>query len=105
MAKPISLQSIYFFLSDREILAWRGIGNVLRLLQELGCHDPDRLHHESPSAPQRDAEQKLYWSAYTLDRRWSFGTGLPFAVQDSDIKHRPKFLVREQKALPAILPS
>ena len=27
----------------------------------------------------------LFWSIYVLDRRWSFGTGMPFALQDSDI--------------------
>lgn len=28
---------------------------------------------------------KLFWSIYVLDRRWSFGTGMPFALQDADI--------------------
>ena len=28
---------------------------------------------------------KLFWSVYVLDRRWSFGTGMPFALQDADI--------------------
>lgn len=28
---------------------------------------------------------RLFWSIYVLDRRWSFGTGLPFALQDADI--------------------
>ncbi|KAL3956978.1 hypothetical protein ACCO45_009824 [Purpureocillium lilacinum] len=32
------LTSIYFFLSDREQQAWRAIGMVMRLLQELGYH-------------------------------------------------------------------
>lgn len=27
----------------------------------------------------------LFWAVYNLDRRWSFGTGMPFAMQDSDI--------------------
>lgn len=28
---------------------------------------------------------KIFWSIYVLDRRWSFGTGMPFAIQDADI--------------------
>lgn len=28
---------------------------------------------------------KVFWSIYVLDRRYSFGTGMPFAVQDADI--------------------
>ena len=27
----------------------------------------------------------LFWAIYVLDRRWSFGTGMPFALQDQDI--------------------
>ena len=28
---------------------------------------------------------RLFWVIYHLDRHWSFGTGLPFAIQDIDI--------------------
>lgn len=28
---------------------------------------------------------KIFWSIYVLDRRWSFGTGMPFAIQEADI--------------------
>lgn len=28
---------------------------------------------------------KIFWTIYVLDRRWSFGTGMPFAIQDADI--------------------
>ena len=38
---------------------------------------------------QDDAERSetmmLFWSIYVLDRRWSLGTGMPFALQDADI--------------------
>jgi len=33
----------------------------------------------------RDSAMLLFWSIYSLDRRWSFGTGMPFALQDSDL--------------------
>ncbi|KAJ4152150.1 hypothetical protein NW765_017659 [Fusarium oxysporum] len=85
------LNSIYFCLSDREILAWRGIGTVMRLLQELSCNSSDDLWPKPSSNQPKDINEKLYWSAYTLDRRWSFGTGLPFAVQDADINRHPSF--------------
>ncbi|KAM4061185.1 fungal specific transcription factor [Hirsutella rhossiliensis] len=82
------LTSTYFFLSDRELLAWRGIGTVMRLLQELG-------HHRSCTWPSdtdpegRARAERLFWTAYTLDRRLSFGLGLPFAIQDTDVDHDP----------------
>ncbi|KAF7558191.1 hypothetical protein G7Z17_g120 [Cylindrodendrum hubeiense] len=87
------LASMYYFLSDREITAWRGIGIVMRLLQELTCNGSDDLRVKSSSEQLQSVGEKLYWSAYTLDRRWGFGTGLPFAIQDSDINHHPSFAV------------
>ncbi|KAK7209422.1 hypothetical protein V2G26_016600 [Clonostachys chloroleuca] len=86
------LISIYFFLSDREILAWRGIGNVLRLIQELNSTNRESSSGFALSSNQStQVNEKLFWSAYTLDRRWSFGTNLPFAIQDSDIHSVPRF--------------
>ncbi|KAJ4152153.1 hypothetical protein NW765_017662 [Fusarium oxysporum] len=76
------LIAVYSFLVDREVLAWRTTGTVLRLLQEL----------DSQSSQGKDPgiDDKLFWTVYTLDRRWGFGTGLPFAVSDSDITRKPK---------------
>ncbi|KAG8676424.1 hypothetical protein FPOAC1_002427 [Fusarium poae] len=76
------LTAVYSFLIDREILAWRSTGTALRLLQELDCEDN--------SGHDNDIDDKLFWTVYTLDRRWSFGTGLPFAVSDTDITRRSK---------------
>lgn len=33
----------------------------------------------------KDRILRLFWSIYVLDMRWSFGTGMPFALEDSDI--------------------
>ncbi|KAM5359475.1 hypothetical protein ACJZ2D_014453 [Fusarium nematophilum] len=71
--------SIFFFLDDREIQAWRGIGTVLRLL----------LEPTSESQDSRGISDKFFWTVYTLDRRWSFGIGLPFAASDADITRQP----------------
>ncbi|KAF5971724.1 fungal specific transcription factor factor [Fusarium coicis] len=71
---------IFFFLTDREKEAWRLIGTIVRLVYE-----------QSSQEEETDLEKisdTFFWSLYTLDRRWSFGTGLPFAVQDSEI-NRP----------------
>jgi hypothetical protein len=76
------LTAVYSFLVDREILAWRTTGTALRLLQELDCEDN--------SGHDNEIDDKLFWTVYTLDRRWSFGTGLPFAVSDSDITRKSK---------------
>ncbi|KAL7908389.1 hypothetical protein GGI35DRAFT_470043 [Trichoderma velutinum] len=82
------LAAMFFFHSDREILAWRGIGNVLRLLQENSSRNSGDLSLHVGSQIASPGE-KLYWCVYTLDRRWSFGTDLPFAVHDTEIDRHP----------------
>ncbi|RDL41849.1 Uncharacterized protein BP5553_01828 [Venustampulla echinocandica] len=79
------LVAIYHFHCDQEALAWRIIGQVARMCIELGLHRRDSLFKIIPNAAERSNAIKLFWSIYVLDRRWSFGTGLPFALQDADI--------------------
>ncbi|PCD39304.1 hypothetical protein FGRA07_00575 [Fusarium graminearum] len=76
------LTAVYSFLVDREVLAWRTTGTVLRLLQELDCEDGNGHDNE--------IDDRFFWTVYTLDRRWSFGTGLPFALSDTDITRKTK---------------
>ncbi|PKS10910.1 hypothetical protein jhhlp_002668 [Lomentospora prolificans] len=81
----LMLVSVYYFMTDRETLSWRCIGSVLRTLQELGYHNSKP--HRPNFIRERTKAEKLFWSAYIMDRRWSFGTGLPFAISESDINH------------------
>lgn len=66
-------------------MAWRIIGQVARMSIELGLHRRDSFFKVVTDERERIAITKLFWSIYVLDRRWSFGTGMPFAIQDSDI--------------------
>jgi hypothetical protein len=52
---------------------------------ELGLHRRDSLFKVVADPEERADVIKLFWSIYVLDRRWSFGTGMPFALQDADI--------------------
>jgi hypothetical protein len=52
---------------------------------ELGLHRRDSLYKVVTGEEERSNAIKLFWSIYVLDRRWSFGTGMPFALQDTDI--------------------
>lgn len=90
---------MFFFHSDREVLAWRGIGNVLRLLQENGSRNSGDLSLHMGSQIASPGE-KLYWCVYTLDRRWSFGTDLPFAVHDTEIDRHPMLDVSSNRSPP-----
>lgn len=50
---------------------------------ELGLHRRE-VHADLPE-DEKEQAVLVFWSVYVLDRRWSFGTGMPFALQDADI--------------------
>jgi hypothetical protein len=66
-------------------MAYRIIGLAARMCLELGLHRRDAVMRSFPSESDRLWVSKIFWSIYILDRRWSFGTGLPFVFQDDDI--------------------
>ncbi|KAK7424761.1 hypothetical protein QQX98_000344 [Neonectria punicea] len=92
MAEPADVSSLpllalvagYRFLSNDEVLAWRVMGQVARLCLELGIHQRMGLVKIQDEDERKNALNS-FWSAYVLDRRWAFGTGLPYVVQDEEI--------------------
>ena len=57
----------------------------------MGLHRQEVLSRDSQRPDVYWWASKLFWSIFVLDRRWSFGTGLPFAMQDDDIDpHLPE---------------
>lgn len=80
----LALVAGYRFLSSDEILAWRTMGQVARLCIELGLHRRDAIMRIENEEARNNAIH-TFWSAYTLDRRWAFSTGLPWVVPDDDI--------------------
>ncbi|KAH8704226.1 fungal-specific transcription factor domain-containing protein [Talaromyces proteolyticus] len=82
--KSLVLAGRYYFYSyEDERQAWRTIGIAARQCLELGLHRTEAYSTMSPE--DADSARILFWSIFTLDRRWSFGTGLPFAIQEEDI--------------------
>lgn len=75
---------MYFFTMDDDIRAWRYLGMASRYALEIGLHRRDTLNR-FPNQQQRMLAVRLFWSLYTMDRRFSFGIGLPFTIQDADI--------------------
>ena len=51
----------------------------------MGLHRREALAQTLVDERERSQAIKLFWSIYVLDRRWSFGTGMPFAIHDGDI--------------------
>jgi Fungal specific transcription factor domain len=52
---------------------------------DLGLHRRETLLRNFEGEEEQSQATKLFWSIYVLDRRWSFGIGMPFALQDSDM--------------------
>jgi hypothetical protein len=81
---------MYEFHRDDEGAAWRLTGLTARMCIELGLHRRETYDNIN-DGKERAELISLFWAIYILDRRWSFGTGMPFAMQDSDIDpHVPK---------------
>ncbi|KAJ5720155.1 hypothetical protein N7493_007033 [Penicillium malachiteum] len=84
----LTLLSIFHSYRDDEVIAWRLTGMAARGSMELGLHCQDTWHKTGgvfPGALEWMWASRLFWCIYVLDRKWSFGTGLPFALQDSDM--------------------
>ena len=52
---------------------------------EIGLHRRDSLVKTFTNEAEYLNAVRVFWIVYALDRRWSFGSGMPFALQDSDI--------------------
>ena len=52
---------------------------------EMGLHRRETLVSRFHDQEERLSVNKLFWCIYVLDRRWSFGVGMPFALHDLDI--------------------
>ncbi|OIW24790.1 hypothetical protein CONLIGDRAFT_106772 [Coniochaeta ligniaria NRRL 30616] len=77
--------SIYYFHADEELLAWRVIGSAARGALEMGLHRKQSLMDNFRDADARNLAIRVFWCIYALDRRWTFGTSLSFALHDRDM--------------------
>ncbi|EAW09986.1 transcription factor domain-containing protein [Aspergillus clavatus NRRL 1] len=84
----LTLLSIFHSYRDDEVISWRLIGMAVRGSMQLGLHCQETWQKTGgvfPGELQCEWASRLFWCIYVLDRKWSFGTGLPFAIQDSDM--------------------
>ena len=51
----------------------------------MGLHRRKSLFDNFEDPESRHLAMRVFWCVYVLDRRWSFGTSLPFALADRDI--------------------
>ena len=51
----------------------------------MGLHRKEALRKMFEDDADRAVATRVFWCVYVLDRRWSFGTSLSFALVDGDI--------------------
>lgn len=78
-------QSLYFCHTEEELFAWRAIGRACRQALEMGLHRKQSLLDNFKDPKERHLAVQVFWVVYEMDRRWSFGTSLSFALNDRDI--------------------
>ncbi|KAF4995937.1 hypothetical protein FGRMN_4791 [Fusarium graminum] len=81
----LTMLSIYYFHAGEDLLAWRTIGIAAREALEMGLHRKRSLLDNFKDLDSRRLATRVFWCVYVLDRRWSFGTSLSFALVDKDV--------------------
>ncbi|CRG91331.1 Pyrimidine pathway regulatory protein 1 [Talaromyces islandicus] len=84
----LALVALYHSLRDDDVLAWRTIGLAARGALQLGLHRWDtwlRTGGIFPGDLERSWAINLFWCLYVFDKEFSFETGLPFAMRDSEM--------------------
>lgn len=51
----------------------------------MGLHRRETLERNFLDVNRQTQALKIFWCIYVLDRRWSFGIGMPFVLHDEDI--------------------
>ncbi|EFW98471.1 fungal specific transcription factor domain containing protein [Grosmannia clavigera kw1407] len=81
----LAVLSIYYFHIDQDLLAWRAISVAAHEMLEMGLHRKQSLLENYKSSNARQLATRVFWCVYVLDRRWSIGISLPFALRDRDL--------------------
>ncbi|KAH7406815.1 fungal-specific transcription factor domain-containing protein [Phaeosphaeria sp. MPI-PUGE-AT-0046c] len=84
----MGMLSLYFCHTSEELYAWRAIGRAARHALEMGLHRRQSLIDNFKDEEARNRAVQIFWVIYELDRRWSFGTSLSFALDDREIDPR-----------------
>jgi len=99
----MGMLSLYFCHTGEELFAWRAIGRAARQALEMGLHRKQSLVNNFKDAQERSHAVQIFWVVYQLDRRWSFGTSLSFALNDKDIDPELPEPGREQPYLKCMI--
>jgi hypothetical protein len=70
-------------MRDKWRLAWRVVGNLVRIMLELRLHHHQVLLQTLPRLQERHLAINIIWTIIVLDRQLSYALGLSLALQES----------------------
>lgn len=73
-----------------------------REIFEIGLHKRSVLFKNFSDFRERELALRAFWCVYVLDRQFSFGTGLSFAIPDREIDPQLPEPVRLQYSSPVL---
>ncbi|KAL4792174.1 fungal-specific transcription factor domain-containing protein [Aspergillus venezuelensis] len=77
--------SVYSLFLNRRHAAYSLAGSAVRLAIIMGLH-LNISESQMPDAGDREHRNRLFWTAYTLDRMWAAKLGYPSAIRDEEIE-------------------
>ncbi|KAJ8212582.1 hypothetical protein LV164_002356 [Aspergillus fumigatus] len=72
-------------LLDSLLMALRLAGSAIRMAIIMGLH-LNIPESQLSDVCEREHRNRLWWTAYTLDRMWAAKLGYPYAIQDDEIE-------------------
>ncbi len=81
----LTLQSIYSLFLNRRHAAYSLAGSAVRLGVIMGLH-LNIPESQLSDAGEREHRNRIWWTAYTLERMWAAKLGYPPAIRDDEIE-------------------
>ena len=76
------VQCLYHYHAHQWRIAWRLLGNVTRIILELGLNQRVVLDRSFPDNRSRSQALTMLWSVFVLERQLRYSLGLTITTQD-----------------------
>ncbi|KAF2105146.1 hypothetical protein NA57DRAFT_20465, partial [Rhizodiscina lignyota] len=87
----LALMSLFHYYANNWRLSWRLLGNVARLVLELGLNREIVLNRSFPDKMTRSQAVNTIWTVFVLDQQISYALGLTTATRDLYLRLDPCF--------------
>ncbi|KAI1123579.1 hypothetical protein F5Y10DRAFT_285913 [Nemania abortiva] len=87
----LTLMALFHYYANNWRLSWRLLGNVARLVLELGLNREIVLDRSFPDKVMRSQAVNTIWTVFVLDQQISYALGLTTATRDLYLRLDPCF--------------